>query len=100
MIPKGHSKGVVTKGKGQGGVSSTLEAALSTLEFSKDVEAGKLLDKGCSSSSSFGSDSWLRMNLDSGAAIHAFPASMYVENEEITEMISRSGHYVLSLIHI
>ena len=39
------------------------------------------------------SDSWLRMNLDTGAAIHAFPAAMYVEREEINEMISRSGHY-------
>ena len=36
------------------------------------------------------------MNLDSGAAIHAFPASMYVENEEITEMITRSGHYIVA----
>ena len=86
-IPKGHSKGVVTKGKGQGG-------GLSTLEFSADVEAGRILDRGQSSSSCCGSDSWLRMNLDTGAAIHAFPASMYVEREETTEMISRSGHYI------
>ena len=102
-IPKGHSKGVVNKGKGQGGVASNEEllhykggGTLSTLEFSKDVEAGKLLDKGCNSSSNFGSDSWLRMNLDTGAAIHAFPQAMYVENDDITEMITRSGHYVVA----
>ena len=88
-IPKGHSKGVVTKGKGQGG-------GLSTLEFSADVEAGRILDRGQSSSSCCGSDSWLRMNLDTGAAIHAFPQAMYVENDDITEMITRSGHYVVA----
>ena len=36
------------------------------------------------------------MNLDTGAAIHAFPSSMGVENKapgEMSEMISRSGHY-------
>ena len=86
FVSKGHSKGVVTKGKGQGG-------DLSTLEFSEDVEAGKILDRGMSSDSCCGSDSWLRMNLDTGAAIHAFPAAMYVERDEISEMISRSGHY-------
>ena len=102
-IPKGHSKGVVNKGKGQGGAASNADSlhykgggTLSTLEFSKDVEAGKLLDKGCNSSSNFGSDSWLRMNLDTGAAIHAFPQAMYVENDDITEMITRSGHYVVA----
>ena len=83
-IPKGHSKGVVTKGKGQGG-------DLSTLEFSENVEAGRILDSGLRTN-----ESWLRMNLDTGAEIHAFPASMYVEREEISEMISRSGHHTVA----
>ena len=48
---------------------------------------GRVLDNGLRR------DSWYRMNLDTGAAIHAFPAAMYVEREEISEMISRSGHY-------
>ena len=96
IIPKGHSKGVINKGKGQGGVASSLDSwhdessgSLSTLERREDVEAGKLFDRGGSH------EGWLRMNLDSGAAIHAFPSSMYLRSEDVAEMITRSGNYVI-----
>ena len=38
------------------------------------------------------------MNLDSGAAIHAFPSSMYLRSEDVAEMITRSGNYVIDEI--
>jgi len=61
LLP-GHPKGSVAKGKGKGG-------DLSPLEHSHDV-----LDSGMNG------DSWVRMNLDTGAAIHAFPASLGIAN--------------------
>ena len=62
IILPDHPKGFGSKGKGKGG-------DLSPLEHSPDV-----LDTGMNY------DSWVRMNLDTGAAIHAFPASLGVAN--------------------
>ena len=61
LLPS-HPKGSDVKGKGKGG-------DLSPLEYRQDV-----LDSGMND------DSWVRMNLDTGAAIHAFPASLGVAN--------------------
>ena len=61
LLP-GHPKGSGAKGKGKGG-------DLSPLEYSQDVEDGEMDD-----------DSWVKMNVDTGAAIHAFPASLGVAN--------------------
>ena len=60
------------KGRGKGG-------DLRSLEHNLDSTKGDIIDK------ALRRESWLRMNLDTGASIHAFPSAMGVKDEEMGE---------------
>ena len=61
-----------SKGRGKGG-------ELRSLEYMTDATRGNIVDKALKQ------ESWLRLNLDTGASIHAFPSEMGVKYEEMGE---------------